>query len=99
MVIVIDWRIILKAKAKTQRDLEEWGDADWRSAKQHRQKRKGKTPDSKAKGDRYMPKSTFDRYDSTKEGRATLTYQDKKKKEGTKKGKQHVPTGKKFSQK
>ena len=98
MAIKINWRNVLKAKTKRQRDLKEWGDADWKSAKQHRQKRAGKTPDSKSKGDRYMPKSTFDRYDSTKEGRATLRYQDKKKDKGTKKGKQHVPTGKKFKQ-
>ena len=41
-----------------------------------------------------MPKATYQ-----KTPKSRLDYQDKKKKEGRKKGKQHVKTGKKFSQK
>lgn len=93
MAIKINWRSVLKAKTKRQQDLTDWTDQEWGSQKQHKAKAKGKTPPAKAEG-RYMPKSKFQ---STKQG--TLDYQDRKKKEGTKKGKQHVPTGKKFSQK
>ena len=41
-----------------------------------------------------MPKATYQ-----KTPKATLDYQDRKKRKGTKAGKQHIPTGKKFSQK
>ena len=41
-----------------------------------------------------MPKATYQRTD-----KKTLDYQDSKKRKGRKKGKQHIPTGKKFSQK
>ena len=58
-----------------------------------RAKAKGKKPKSKTKG-RYMPKATYQRTD-----KKTLRYQDAKKRKGRKKGIQHVPTGKKFSQK
>lgn len=92
MVIVINWRDVLKAKAKTQQALTTWTDQEWGSQKQHKAKAKGKAPPAKAEG-RYMPKSKFQ---GTKQGR--LDYQDEKKEEGTKQGKQHVPTGKKFKQ-
>ena len=91
--IVIKWRDILKAKTKRQRDLTTWTNEDWGSAEQHRAKDKGKTPKSKTKG-RYMPRATYKRTD-----KKTLRYQDAKKRKGRKKGQQHVPTGKKFSQK
>jgi hypothetical protein len=91
--IVIKWRDILKAKSKGQQDLTQWTNEDWGSQKQHKAKAKGKTPPAKAEG-RYMPKKKFQ---TTSQGR--LDYQDEKKEEGRKKGKQHVPTGKKFSQK
>ena len=91
--IVANWKGILKAKKKSQQDLETWTDAEWGSQKQHKAKAKGKTPPAKAEG-RYMPKKKFQ---TTSQGR--LDYQDEKKEEGRKKGKQHVPTGKKFSQK
>jgi len=90
---VANWKGILKAKKKSQQDLETWTDAEWGSQKQHKAKAKGKTPPAKAEG-RYMPKKKFQ---TTSQGR--LDYQDEKKEEGRKKGKQHVPTGKKFSQK
>jgi len=91
--IVIKWWNIIKAKTKRQRDLTQWTQEDWGSQEQHRAKAKGKTPKSKTKG-RYMPRATYE-----KTPKSRLDYQDRKKKKGTKKGKQHVPTGKKFSQK
>ena len=84
---------MIKAKTKRQRDLTQWTQEDWGSQEQHRAKEKGKTPKSKTKG-RYMPKATYQ-----KTPKSRLDYQDRKKKKGTKKGIQHVPTGKKFSQK
>ena len=93
MAIAINWWSILKAKTKRQRDLSTWTDEDWGSAEQHRAKAKGKKPKSKTKG-RYMPRATYQRTD-----KKTLRYQDQKKREGRKKGIQHVSTGKKFSQK
>ena len=93
MAIGINWRNVLKAKTKRQQDLSTWTDEDWGDQKQHKAKAKGKTPPSKAEG-RYMPRKKFQ---GTKQG--TLDYQDEKKKKGRRKGKQHVPTGKKFSQK
>ena len=93
MAIKINWRKILKAKSKRQQDLSTWTDEDWGSAEQHRAKAKGKTPKSKTKG-RYMPKATYQ-----KTPKATLDYQDRKKRKGRESGQQHVPTGKKFSQK
>ena len=93
MAIRINWRNILKAKSKRQQDLSTWTDEDWGSAEQHSAKKKGKKSPSKTKG-RYMPKATYERTPKSR-----LKYQDKKKKEGRRKGKQHVPTGKKFSQK
>lgn len=91
--IVINWRNLLKAKAKSQRDLEQWTNEEWGSQEQHRAKAKGKKAPSKTKG-RYMPKATYQRT-----SKKTLDYQDSKKRKGRKAGKQHIPTGKKFSQK
>ena len=93
MAIGIDWRNVLKAKSKRQQDLDEWTDEEWGSQEQHRAKAKGKKAPSKTKG-RYMPKATYQRTD-----KKTLDYQDSKKRKGTKAGKQHIPTGKKFNQK
>ena len=85
-----DWFSTIKAKKKTQQDLTTWTNEEWGSQEQHRAKEKGKEPPSKTKG-RYMPRKTYE-----KTPRNRLNYQDKKKREGRK---QHVPTGKKFSQK
>ena len=106
MAIETNWFDLLKYKKKklrrrkqkknlkrTQRDLKVWGDEDWGSPEQHRAKAKGKKPKSKTKG-RYMPRKTYESTD-----KKTLRYQNQKKREGRKKGIQHVPTGKKFSQK
>lgn len=91
--IVTDWKEVIKAKAKRQQALETWTDEEWGSQEQHRAKSKGKKAPSKTKG-RYMPKATYQRT-----SKKTLDYQDQKKRKGRKSGKQHVPTGKKFSQK
>ena len=93
VVIVADWFDFLKAKSKSQRSLSTWTDEEWGSQEQHRAKEKGKKAPSKTKG-RYMPKATYKRTP-----KKTLDYQDRKKRKGRKKGKQHVPTGRKFSQK
>ena len=74
---------------KSQRSLKKWTNEDWGYVT----KGDGKKPKSKTKG-RYMPRKTFESTD-----KKTLRYQDQKKREGRKKGIQHVPTGKKFSQK
>ena len=87
-----DWFSTIKAKKKTQRDLTTWTNEDWGSAEQHSAKEKGKKAPSTTTG-RYMPKDTYKRTPKSR-----LRYQDRKKREGRKKGKQHVPTGKKFSQ-
>ena len=89
----MSWFSLLKGKAKSQQSLSTWTDEEWGSAAQHRAKEEGKKAPSKTKG-RYMPKDT---YESTPQDR--LDYQDRKKREGRKKGQQNVPTGKKFSQK
>ena len=93
VAIVTDWFSTIKAKRESQRDLSTWTDEDWGSAEQHRAKEKGKKAPSKTKG-RYMPRATY-----KKTPKATLRYQDAKKRKGRKAGKQHVPTGRKFSQK
>ena len=96
--IVTNWRNLLKAKAKPQEELDDWTNQNWGTAKQHKARAEGKKVPSKSEGDRYMSQSAHQKYSSTKEGKATLQYQNRKKKEGTKKGKQHVATGKKFKQ-
>jgi len=93
VAIAIDWRKVIKAKSKRQQALETWTDEEWGSQEQHRAREKGKPVPSKTKG-RFMPEK---KYKATPKSR--LDYQDRKKREGTKRGKQHVPTGKKFSQK
>ena len=89
----MSWFDFLKAKSKSQSSLSTWTDEEWGSAEQHSAKEKGKKAPSKTKG-RYMPKATYKRTPKSR-----LKYQDRKKKAGRRKGKQHVPTGKKFSQK
>ena len=89
----MSWFDFLKAKSKSQRSLSTWTDEEWGSAEQHSAKEKGKNAPSKPKG-RYLPKATYKRTPKSR-----LKYQDRKKKAGRRKGKQHVPTGKKVSQK
>ena len=92
-MIEISWFSLLKGKSKSQQSLSTWTDEEWGSAEQHSAKEKGKKAPSTTTG-RYMPKDT---YKQTPKSR--LKYQDRKKREGRKKGQQNVPTGKKFSQK
>jgi IMP dehydrogenase/GMP reductase len=70
VAIAIDWRKVIKAKSKRQRDLTQWTDEEWGSQEQHRAKAKGKKVPSKTKG-RYMPKATYQRTP-----KKTLDYQD-----------------------
>ena len=92
-MIEISWFSLLKGKSKSQQSLSTWTDEEWGSAEQHSAKEKGKKAPSTTTG-RYMP---MDTYKKTQKSR--LKYQDRKKREGRKKGQQNVPTGKKFSQK
>ena len=73
MAIAIDWKKVIKAKSKRQRDLTQWTNEEWGSQEQHRAKAKGKKAPSKTKG-RYMPKATYQRTP-----KKTLDYQDQKK--------------------
>ena len=93
MAIVTDWKEVLKVMAEPQKNLKRWTEEEWGSQAQHRAKEKGQTPPATTEGKRMLPVKT---YKVTPKDR--LDYQDRKKKEGTKRGKQHVPTGKKFSQ-
>ena len=81
-------------KTKAQQSLSRWIKEDWGTQTEHRAKDKGKTPKKEKTRGRYMPRATYERTD-----KKTLRYQDAKKRKGRKKGIQHVPTGKKFSQK
>lgn len=78
MVIVTDWFSMLKGKKEGQKDLTEWTREKWDYV----------SPKSKKKG-RYAPKAVADAMTSSEKA-----YENRKKREGTKKGKQHVPRGK-----
>jgi len=90
----MNWFDIIKTKTEAQESLSTWIGEEWGTQTQHRAKEKGKTPKKEKARGRYMPKATY-----KKTPKSRLEYQDRKKRKGTKKGKQHVPTGKKFSQK
>ena len=90
----MNWRRVLKAKTKAQKDLTQWTNEDWGTQTEHRAKEKNKTPRKEKVRGRYMPKATYKRT-----SRGTLNYQDKKKRKSVKAGKTIAPTGKKFSQK
>jgi len=76
--IVTEWFSMLKAKKEGQRALTEWTREKWDYV----------SPKSKKKG-RYAPKAVADAMSSSEKA-----YENRKKREGTKKGKQHVPRGK-----
>tara|TARA_R100000773_G_C4220394_1_gene119071 strand:+ start:189 stop:461 length:273 start_codon:yes stop_codon:yes gene_type:complete len=90
----MNWRNILKAKTKEQKDLETWSDEDWGTQTEHRAEEEGRTPRKEKTRGRFMPKATY-----KKTPKSRLDYQDRKKREGVKAGKTTTPTGKKFSQK
>ena len=69
------WKDVLKALSEGQKDMDEWNDEDWGQL----------TPESKKKG-RYAPKSLRSSLTPSQK-----TAENKKKRAGTKKGKQHVP--------
>ena len=74
----MNWFEILKAKSKRQKALSEWTREDWGYI----------SPKSKKKG-RYAPKAVRDSLTPSEKA-----YENRKKREGTKQGKQHVPRGK-----
>ena len=80
-----EWFDTLKAKTKRQRALSEWTREDWQYISGD--KREMKKPRSKR--GRYAPKSVAESL--TAKERA---YENRKKREGSKKGKQFVPRGK-----
>ena len=59
MAIRINWRNVLKAKTKRQRDLSTWTDEDWGSAEQHRKKELNKE-NSMFQQERSLVKSDYD---------------------------------------
>jgi len=73
-----NWFETLKAKTKGQQALTEWTREKWDYV----------SPNSKKKG-RYAPKAVADAMTSSEKA-----YENRKKREGTRKGKQHVPRGK-----
>lgn len=76
------------AKAKTQKSLDKWTKEEWGT-----KSGKPSTQGPKATGERYLPKKAIQSL-SDEEYEAT----SKKKREGTKKGKQFVPNTKKAEQ-
>lgn len=69
------WKDVLKALTEAQKDMVEWNNEDWGPL----------TPKSKKKG-RYAPKSVRSSLTPSQK-----TEENRKKRAGTKKGKQHVP--------
>lgn len=69
---------------KSQKSLKEWTDQKWRNAS-------GKK--SSETGEVYAPASKIKRLKGTKAGRAKLAAANKKKREATRKGKQHAKHG------
>ena len=90
----MNWRHVLKAKTKAQQSLSRWIKEDWGTQTEHRAKDKVKASKKEKTRGRYMPRATYKRT-----SKATLDYQDKKKRKSVKAGKTTAPTGKKFSQK
>ena len=78
MAIVTDWFSTLKAKSKRQQALSVWTREDWGYI----------SPKSKKKG-RYAPKAVKDSLTPSEKA-----YENRKKRAGTKQGKQHVARGK-----
>jgi len=72
------------ALKKSQKSLKKWTGQKWRTAS-------GKK--SSETGEVYAPASKIKRLKSTKAGRAKLAAANKKKREATRKGKQHAKHG------
>ena len=72
------------ALAKSQRSLKAWGDQKWTT-------KSGKK--SSETGEVYAPKAQIQKLKSTSKGRSKLARANKKKREATRKGKQHARHG------
>jgi hypothetical protein len=72
------------AKAKSQKSLDKWTKQKWRTPS-------GKP--SKETGEVYAPSATISKLKSTSSGKKKLAAANAKKKEATKKGKQHASHG------
>tara|TARA_Y100001973_G_C5174814_1_gene321214 strand:+ start:1290 stop:1532 length:243 start_codon:yes stop_codon:yes gene_type:complete len=72
------------ALKKSQQSLKRWTDQKWRTAS-------GKK--SSETGEVYAPEATIKSLKSTKKGRRKLAAANKKKREATRKGKQHAKHG------
>jgi len=72
------------AKAKSQKSLDKWTKQKWRTPS-------GKP--SKETGEVYAPSATISKLKSTSAGKKKLAAANAKKKEATKKGKQHASHG------
>jgi hypothetical protein len=72
------------AKAKSQKSLDKWTKQKWRTPS-------GKL--SKETGEVYAPSATISKLKSTSSGKKKLAAANAKKKEATKKGKQHASHG------
>ena len=69
---------------KTQRSLKNWTDQKWRT-------KSGKK--SSETGEVYAPKAQIQKLKSTSKGRSKLARANRKKREATRKGKQHAKHG------
>lgn len=94
----MNWKEILKAKSKAQKDLDKWTKEDWGTPEEHRAEAKGKPKPKQKARTRYMPKNKFNALNRTKRGRGILRYQGRKKQAGLKRGQTITPTGRNFSQ-
>ena len=78
----------MSAKKKQQKSLERWGKQKWRTASG-----KNSTQGSKATNEVYAPSSEIKKLQSTAAGRRKLAAANKKKREATRRGKQHAKHG------
>ena len=80
-----DWWNTIKGLTDKQKDMVEWSEEDWRDMANPTGKKKKGT----YKKGRYAPKAVADSLTSSQRA-----YENKKKREGRKRGKQNVPRGK-----
>jgi len=76
------------AKTARQLSLKKWGDQDWQTPSG-----RPSTQGPRAKREVYQPKAKIQKLKKTPAGRAKLAAANKKKREATKKGKQHAKHG------
>ena len=78
----------MSAKKKPQKSLDRWTKEKWRTPSG-----KPSTQGSKATGEVYAPSRKIKKLKSTSAGRAKLAAANKKKREATRRGKQHARHG------